>query len=102
MSPNWLSDPKHVVAGAVLGFALVAVGWNRVRPVSLLALLSISLVALAELMVELLEYPLVYAGEFYPSAYYDTIADLADTMVGGLVGVVGALIVKRRRRVSDQ
>ena len=47
--------------------------------------------ATAKILVELVEYPLLYSDEFHYSAYYDTLADMASTLVGGVVGaVVGA------------
>jgi len=50
--PNWLGSPQHLVIGA------------------------------CEIVLELVEYPLLYAGKFHYSAYYDTLADMANSVVG--------------------
>jgi len=97
MSPDWLGSPQHVVAGAVLGAAGLAFARRRIRPLWLVLLFALGVVALAELLVELVEYPLLYGADAHARAYYDTIADLAATLVGGVVGALLALVASARR-----
>jgi hypothetical protein len=54
----------------------------------------------AEILVELVEYPLLYSDKFHYSAYYDTLADMANTLVGGVAGAAagGYLFEAFRRR----
>jgi hypothetical protein len=58
--------------------------------------LAVSLVSTAELVLELIEYPLLYANHFHHSAYYDTLADIADSLVGAVVGAVAGVPLARR------
>jgi ABC-type phosphate/phosphonate transport system permease subunit len=53
--------------------------------------LAVSLVSTAEFVLELIEYPLLYANHFHHSAYYDTLADMANSLVGAVVGAVAAV-----------
>jgi hypothetical protein len=53
--------------------------------------LAVSLVSTAELVLELIEYPLLYANHFHHSAYYDTLADMANSLVGAVVGAAAAV-----------
>jgi hypothetical protein len=55
-------------------------------------------VSFAELAVELVEYPLLDADRFHRSAYYDTLADMADTLVGAVIGAGAGLAFFRRPR----
>lgn len=90
MAPDWLGGPQHLVAGfalAVIAFAIAR--WRR-QGVVLSALLAAGAVGLAECVVEIVEYPLLYDDGVHRSAYVDTVADLADTLVGGAVGIVVA------------
>ena len=73
MSPDWLGSPQHVVAGALLGAAFAR---RRIRLLWLVLLFALGVVALAELLVELVEYPLLYGADAHARANYDTIADL--------------------------
>jgi hypothetical protein len=50
----------------------------------------------AEALVELVEYPLMYADGVSRTAYYDTIGDIGLTLVGAVVGSVAAILVTRR------
>jgi hypothetical protein len=97
MSPDWLGSPQHVVAGVAVGAAAGLVVRRRMHPVWLAFAFALGVVALAELLVELVEYPLLYGADAHARAYYDTIADLAATLVGGILGVFGALAVPSRR-----
>lgn len=97
MSPDWLGSPQHVVAGALLGAAAVACARRRIHPTWLLLAFALGVVALAELLVELVEYPLLYGADAHARAYYDTIADLAATLAGGVVGVAAATAAAARR-----
>jgi hypothetical protein len=97
MSPDWLGSPQHFVAGALLGAATVAFARRRIQPTWLLLAFALGVVALAELLVELIEYPLLYGADAHARAYYDTIADLAATLVGGAVGALMALVTLRPR-----
>ncbi len=97
MSPDWLGSPQHVVAGLLLGAVAVFFARRRIRPRWLAVAFSLGLVALAELLVEVVEYPLLYGADAHARAYYDTIADMAATLVGGLVGALLVLMMSARR-----
>jgi hypothetical protein len=97
MSPDWLDSPQHLVAGALLGAAAIAFARRRIQPTWLLLTFALGTVALAELLVELIEYPLLYGTDAHAGAYYDTIADLAATIAGGLIGAFAALAALLRR-----
>ena len=58
--------------------------------------LAVSLVCTAELVLELVEYPLLYADHFHYDAYYDTLADMANSIVGAVVGAALAIPLRRR------
>jgi hypothetical protein len=97
MSPDWLGSPQHFVAGVLLGAAAVAFARRRIEPTWLLLAFTLGIVALAELLVELVEYPLLYGADAHARAYYDTVADLAATLMGGVVGALVALGALPRR-----
>jgi hypothetical protein len=101
MSPDWLGSPQHVLAGVLAGVLVgavaVAFGRRRIQPSWLLLAFTLGIVALAELLVELVEYPLLYGADAHAGAYYDTIADLAATLAATLVGAVAALAAALRR-----
>ena len=93
MAPDWFGGPQHLVAGFVLAVVVVATArWRRLGLV-LSALLAAGAVGLAECLVEIAEYPLLYGDGLHRSAYVDTVADLADTLVGGAVGILAAVTV---------
>jgi hypothetical protein len=96
--PNWLGSPQHFVVGAVLAALLYgAARSRRIGVGELLAfVLAVSVVCTAELVWELVEYEVRYAGHFHYSAYYDTLADLANSAAGALVGAVAAVPLYRR------
>jgi len=98
MAPDWLGSPQHLVAGAMLGAAVVVAGRAQIRPAWLLLALAVGVVATAELLVELAEYPLLFGGNATQRAYYDTIADLAATLTGGITGALAATALVARRR----
>lgn len=95
MGPDWLGSPQHFVGGLLvaLGVALGAYRW--VDRWWLVALLAVGVTATAEVVVELVEYPLLYTDGPYLTAYYDPVADLAATLVGGVVGAGIGLIGPR-------
>jgi hypothetical protein len=96
-----LGSPQHLVVGAVLAFVVYwAGGWRRVALPSWAAfVLAVGVVCTAELVLELVEYPVMYADKFHASAYYDTLADMANSVVGALIGATaGALVLRRGRR----
>jgi hypothetical protein len=102
--PNWLGSPQHFFGGLGLAFVLVVVlRLLRVRPATACAL-AVGVVSTVEIAIELVEYPLLYADKFHASAYYDTLADMGNTLVGAVAGVViGAISfagfsLRRRRR----
>ncbi|HST43405.1 MAG TPA: hypothetical protein VLK58_28020 [Conexibacter sp.] len=95
MHPDWLGSPQHVVGGAVVAVVTVLIarragttGWL------LLGLLGLGVASLAEVAVELAEYFLRTA---HATAYHDTVADLAATLVGAVLGTAAALLVGVRR-----
>jgi hypothetical protein len=105
MGPNWLGSPQHVIGGAGLALAVMVVarlfglrGW-------LAFALAIGVTSTAEILIELVEYPLLYSDKFHRSAYYDTLSDMASTLVGAVIGAVaGAYGIRqwsRRRRLGD-
>jgi hypothetical protein len=84
--PDWLGSPQHIVGG--IGLALIVVAAARlsgIRPWLAFAL-AVGAASTAEILVELVEYPLLYSDTFHRSAYWDTLSDMASTLVGGVVG----------------
>jgi len=95
--PDWFGSPQHVVAGAALAFILVFVAERLGAPVWLALALAIALTSMAELLLELAEYVVARPG--FATAYYDTLADMASSLVGAVLGgVVGAWISSATRR----
>jgi hypothetical protein len=96
--PNWLGSPQHFVVGAIAAMVVFAAArsrWIRL-PEWVAFVLAVSLVSTAELVLELIEYPLLYADHFHHSAYYDTLADMANSVVGGIAGAIVAASFSRR------
>src|SRR4051812_3768224 len=96
--PDWLGSPQHFVVGAIAAVAVFAAArssWIRL-PEWVAFILAVSLVSTAELVLELIEYPLLYSNHFHHSAYYDTLADMASSLVGAVVGAVVAVPLTRR------
>lgn len=100
VGPNWLGSPQHFVVSAVLAAALYAAARSRRFGLSELLgfVLAVCVVCTAELVWELVEYGVRYSGHFHYSAYYDTLADMANSAVGAVVGALGAVAGRRRLR----
>jgi multisubunit Na+/H+ antiporter MnhE subunit len=96
--PDWLGSPQHFVVGAIAAVAVYVVARSRwlALPEWLAFVLAVALVSTAELVVELVEYPLLYGDRFHYSAYYDTLADMANSIVGAIVGAALAIPLRRR------
>ena len=97
--PNWLTgSPQHLVVGAIAAVVVYVVARSRrlALPEWLAFVLAVSLVCTAELVLELFEYPWLYADHFHHSAYYDTLADMANSIVGAVVGAALAIPLRRR------
>jgi hypothetical protein len=60
------------------------------------AALAVGIVMIGEALVELVEYPLLYSDDPNLTAYFDTIADLANSLVGGVIGAGAALAYRLR------
>jgi hypothetical protein len=98
MGPHWLGSPQHVVGGIGLALAIVVAARLRGVSVWIAVALAIGATSAAEILVELVEYPLLYSDKFHYSAYYDTLADMASTLVGGTAGAgIGAYVIERFR-----
>lgn len=97
MGPDWLGSPQHFIAGAAV--AIVAIRVTRDQPLALWVALvfAVGAAALAESAWEIAEYGLRYAGNLRATAYWDTIADLAATLVGAVLGALGAISFYRRK-----
>jgi hypothetical protein len=95
--PNWLGSPQHFGVGlalAILVFALAArAGMHRLASF----LIAVGVISAIEIVWELVEYELRYAGSFHYSAYYDTLADLASSLAGAAVGSALATAFSLRR-----
>jgi hypothetical protein len=104
--PDWLGSPQHVIAGIALATAVVAAARLCGLRTWLAVVLALGATCTAELLVELIEYPLLYAGAFHRSAYWDTVSDMASTLAGGIAGAVAtawwARAWRPRLRVSAE
>jgi hypothetical protein len=98
MSPDWLGNPQHVVAGAVLAFVVAQVARAWLRPWWARATIAIGVAATAEIAVELVEYVLLYRDGASVREYYDTLADLGSSVVGGVAGAAASLALRSSRR----
>jgi hypothetical protein len=100
--PNWFTGSlQHFFVGAIAAVVVYVVArsrWLRL-PEWLAFVLAVSLVSTAELVLELVEYPLLYADHFHYGAYYDTLADMANSIVGAVVGAALAIPLRRRCRL---
>ena len=96
--PNWFGSPQHFIVGAIAAVVVFVVARSRwlALPEWLAFILAVSLVCTAEPVLELIEYPLLYADHFHHSAYYDTLADMASSVVGAVVGAAAAIPLRRR------
>lgn len=98
MHPDWLGNPQHFFAGFLLAAALIWVSPRiAIANAWVAAAFAVGVVMIGEALVELVEYRLKYSGDPHLTAYFDTIADLANSSAGALVGAaVGTLLVRRR------
>ncbi len=96
--PNWLGSPQHVIAGVILSFLIASAARRFMTLERFVAFaLALGLTSTAEILVELFEYPVVYGSHVHLTAYYDTLADMASTVVGAVVGgIVGASLFASR------
>jgi hypothetical protein len=97
MSPDWLGNPQHIVGGAVLAFVVAHAAGAWLRPWWARAALAVGAAATAEIVVELVEYVLLYRDDASVVEYYDTLADLASSLVGGVVGVGASAALRQHR-----
>lgn len=97
MDPNWLGSPQHFVAAALIAgvVALRAANHEGIRT-SVAALLGLGVAMTAQVAWEVAEYLVRYADEPHASAYYNTIADSANALVGACVAVGLFSVVERR------
>ena len=96
MGPDWLGSPQHVVGGVALSGVVVIAAGRWVEHPWLLLGLAVGVTAAAEIVVELVEYPLLYSGRLHATAYHDTIADMASSIVGALAGAAAAVALRNR------
>lgn len=97
MHPDWLGSPQHFVAGALLAVAVVILAPRfSIQNAWVAAALAAGIVMVGEALVELVEYPLLYSDDPNLTAYFDTLADLASSLVGGVVGAGAALAYRLR------
>jgi hypothetical protein len=87
MHPDWLGSPQHFVAGGLLAVAVVILAPRfSIQNAWVAAALAVGMVMVGEALVELVEYPLLYSDDANLTAYFDTLADLASSLVGGVIG----------------
>jgi hypothetical protein len=98
MGPDWLGSPQHFLGGLVLAVIVALIANPRIASPWVVTLLALGLTALAEIIVELVEYPLLYSSDPHVTAYYDTLADMADTLAGAAVGSALLLAFRSYRR----
>jgi cell shape-determining protein MreD len=97
VEPDWIGDPKHFVAGAILAAFVVLLSPRfSIQSAWIAAALAVGVTMTAEAIVELVEYPLMYRDDPNLTAYYDTLADLATTLAGAVVGATLGTIGYRR------
>lgn len=97
MHPDWFGSPQHVVAAALLAAAVVILAPRfSIQNAWLAAALAVGVVMVGEALVELVEYPLRYSDDPNLTAYFDTLADLASSLVGGLIGTGAASAYRMR------
>jgi hypothetical protein len=97
MHPDWLGSPQHFVAGALLAVAVVILAPRfSIQNAWVAAALGVGLVMVGEALVELVEYPLLHSDDPNLSAYFDTLADLASSLIGSVIGA-GAAVAYRLR-----
>jgi hypothetical protein len=97
MHPDWLGSPQHFIAGAALAAAVVIFAPRfSIQNPWVAAALALGTVMVGEALVELAEYPLRYSDDPNLTAYFDTLADLASSLVGGVSGAGAALTYRLR------
>jgi hypothetical protein len=96
VTPDWLGSPQHLIGGAVVAVAVVVIARRWIEQWWLCGALAIGAAAAAEIVVELIEYPILYGGTIHASAYYDTIADMGMTLLGATLGTGLSLAFSRR------
>jgi hypothetical protein len=67
-----------------------------IQSASVAAVLALGVVMIGEALVELVEYPLRYSDDPNLTAYFDTLADLASSLAGGVIGAGAALAYRLR------
>ena len=98
MHPDWLGSPQHFVAGVLLAVAVVILAPRfSIQNAWVAAALAVGIVMVGEALVELVEYPLLYSDDPNLTAYFDTLADLASSLVGGFIGAGAGLTYRLRR-----
>jgi hypothetical protein len=97
MGPDWLGNPQHVVAGAVLAFVVAQVTRAWVRPWWGRATVAVGAATTAEIVVELVEYLLLYQDDATVREYYDTLSDLGSSLFGGVAGTALGLVLAPSR-----
>ncbi len=95
MHPDWLGSPQHFVGGVVLALIAAVIARRWIDQWWLVAAMAIGVTATAELLIEIAEYPVLYSDDPHVSAYYDTLADLADTLAGAVVGALAGVALTR-------
>ena len=97
MSPDWLGNPQHVIAGAFLAFVVVhatrrwiGLWWARIAA-------AVGVTLTAEVLVELAEYVVFHMDDADVEDYFDTLADLVASLFGALIGGFASAVFARRR-----
>ena len=100
MGPDWFGSPKHFLSGALLAgaVALLAPRLAIEKPLVVL-IIAIGVTMTVEAVVELAEYPLKNEPDL--TAYYDTLADVAGSLAGAVVGAVALVLLRARRDASS-
>jgi VanZ family protein len=89
--PNWLGSPQHVVGGVALALVVAFVARQLGVHPWVAITLGIGVTSTAEILVELAEY--FFTNTHHATAYFDTLADMASTVVGAVIGsVIGAYL----------
>jgi hypothetical protein len=96
VDPDWLGSPHHFIAAGLIAGAVAFRASRAHTRVSIAGLLGIGVAMTAQVAWEVFEYLIRYADEPYASAYYDTIADSTNALVGALVAVGLFAAIKTR------
>ena len=97
MGPDWFGNPQHFVGAFVIAFVVAQVAGAWLRPWWARAALAVGAAATAEIVWELVEYVLLYRDDASVEEYYDTLADLASSVIGGVAGAGASAAVRQRR-----